>query len=784
MIKSYFITAFRNILRQKAISGIHIFGLSIGIASCLIIFLYVDHESNYDAYNRHSKNTVRISSKIHAPESDMILAGAPGPLPAVLARDYPSVVAATKLGKDAQNFVYQNVLIREQNVYTADSSIFSIFDFEFIHGNHQTALKNPGDIVLSSSLAKKYFGKSDPTGKLLTTGNGSMKITGVYRDRPGNSDLTINALRFSKFERDESWDGFDLYVYALLKPGTDLKKFTSGLAAISKDYIQPAFDKMDASEYHVELISELLEDVHFSRGKLADTPKANKNVIYMFSGLAIFILLVALLNYINLCTARSVSRAKEVGVRKVIGAGRWQLIKQFLFESFLLISVAAVFALLIAAIAVPWLEQMLQAELVIDYFSLMVFTVIIISSGILLAGFYPAFVLSGFQPIKVLKGTFSASASGNILKKIVTTTQFAIAVALIFSTIVIYRQMNYISTLDIGYDTKQLFIVHLPNDTTMKPFIRSFRNELMQKSGIGQVSLSGGLEEDGRTIGTAIVNADGKRREIMSYYFSVDDSFIDVYGMKLAEGRNLSDTLVTDHENAYIANRAFVREMGWKTGLNKEVEGWGGKGKIIGVVDDFHFKSVHNKVEPALLVFNKASMSPIAVSLKIPPSMVGEIRELFTQYFPAIAFDYSFVNDSVEQQYRKDKVTLRIFSVFTVLAVFLSALGLFALVSLILKQRQKEIGVRKVLGANGLQLFGLISKELAILMLVGSVIALPLASYLMKSWLRDFAYNSGFSWWMFIIPSVSLTFIALIVINKELFKAIKTNPAVVLKSDS
>ncbi|RYF93319.1 MAG: FtsX-like permease family protein, partial [Chitinophagaceae bacterium] len=347
---------------------------------------------------------------------------------------------------------------------------------------------------------------------------------------------------------DETFDNFDDFVFVRLKPGASRQKLIKHLQLISKRDVQPIFNKTGAKDYRAEFKIEALADVHFSKGKLGDTPKGNRNIVVMFSGLAIFILIVALLNYVNLATARSVSRAREVGVRKVIGAEKWQLIGQFLIESACLVAIAWLIAITIVAFSIHPLEQILNAKLSVEYASFIFLNIAIIIGSVLLAGLYPAFVLSGFQPSTVLKGKFTTSASGNLMKKIVTSAQFAIAFAMIFCTIVIYRQMNYITKLDLGFNAEQLVSINLPNDTTLRPSIAALKSELLKRPGIDKVSLNSGFAEDGRVIGSTLAKINGRQREVMAYYFSVDESFIDVYGMKLKEGRNFPAAIHTDQQ--------------------------------------------------------------------------------------------------------------------------------------------------------------------------------------------------------------------------------------------
>jgi putative ABC transport system permease protein len=454
MLKNYLKIAWRNLLKHKSFSLINILGLAIGIAACMIIFLYVQHELNYDQYNTKADRIARVTSTIIAPESDVVLATTPIPLADALTREYPEVESTVRLDESPQTIKLRNDPFLENDCYAADQSIFSIFSFDFLEGSAKNALQNPGSIVITKTIAKKYFGEEPALGKTLICNEKNMLVTAVVKDRPANSDMKINALISADFPKKIPWmEDFPVYTFILFKQKPDLKNFEQKLVALSTKYIKPEMAALgDDVNYKVHFDLESLANVHFSQGKLADRPKGNKQLSYVFSLLAAFILIIALLNYINLSTAKSTERAKEVGIRKVSGAMPFQLIRQFLFESFLLIAIAWLLGIIIVEISLPFFNKLLQTTLAINWAHGILFTGSIFLVTLVLAGLYPAFVLSGFSPVKVLKGNWRHSGKGVLLRKTVTITQFAIAAALIMGTTVIYNQMKFIEKKDLGFN--------------------------------------------------------------------------------------------------------------------------------------------------------------------------------------------------------------------------------------------------------------------------------------------------------------------------------------------
>jgi putative ABC transport system permease protein len=781
MIQNYLKIAWRVLLKHKSFSFINILGLSIGLATCQIIFLYVHNELTYDQYNVKSDRIVRVVSTLHAPESDVVLATTPAPLADVLKRDYPEVESTVRLENISQTVKMNNEVFREDAFFKADQSIFYIFSFDFLEGSPKDALQNPRSIVLTETIEKKYFGASPAIGKTMICNGQDLLVTGVVRDRPENSDTHIDALLSAEFSKMTAWmDDFSRFTFILFRQRPDLKKFEGKLSSLSQQYVQPALDATGDTKYKLDFHLEPLSAVHFSQGKLLeDAPKGNMQFIYVFSSLAIFILIIALLNYINLSTARSMERAKEVGIRKVSGGMRVQLMCQFLFESILLLVISCLLSFVLAEIGLPFINKLLQTHLAFHWADGLPFMGALFLVTVLLAGFYPALVLSGFRPVQVLKGNWRYSGKGAFLRKTLTIVQFAIATALIMGTTVIYFQMKFIGQKSLGFNKDQLMNIYLPQDSAYMSSVHDFQDALRRRPEIQGFTVGDGMTEGGGAMSSTITKEAGKKRELMSIFYSIDAHFLSVFQIHLAEGRNLSDSLITDKKEGFLVNEAFVKMMGWRSGIGKSIEGFDHKGKIVGVVKDFHFKSLHNLVDPLVLVYNTSRANTATV--KIKPGDLPIVKELFKQYFPVWPFDYSFFDEMISKQYEKDRITMSLFNDFTLLAIFVCCLGLYGLVALISVQRTKEIGIRKILGASLSQLLSLMTKDFIRLAFWALVIALPIAGIIMNIWLSSYAYHIPLSWWMFLIPVSLILFITLAVISRDIIRTASANPVTNLR---
>lgn len=782
MIKNYFKIAWRNMLKHKSLSIIYIFGLAIGIAACMIIFLYVHNELTYDQYNLKADRIARIATTMHAPDSDLRSATSLAPMADVLVREYPEVEAAVRLEPSPKVVRSGNDLFSEGAFYKADQSVFYIFTFEFIEGAAEGALEKPNSIVITKATEKKYFGAASAVGKSMRCGDEDFLVTGVVRDRPSNSDIQIDALLSTDFSKITSWtENFSVFTFVLFKKTPDLRNFEKKIAVIDEKYIRPEFVRMGAN-YKVLFELEPLREVHFSKNKLSDTPKGDKEINYIFLLLAIFILSIALVNYVSLSTAKSTERAKEVGIRKVSGALQFQLIFQFLFESFFFVVLSWLLAIALVLFSLPFFNRLLEIKLGLNSASNILFVIILFLSTLVLAGLYPAFVLASYRPINLVKGSFKRSAKGVFMRKAVTIAQFAIAGGLIMCTMVIYRQMKFVQRKDLGFNKEQLITIYLPDDSASRSSVVAFQNELRRRPEVSDLTVGSRLTELGVAQAPAKIEVDGVKKDLSGNYFQVDEHYLPVFQIQLKEGRNFSGNYGTDKGAAFIVNEAFVKMAGWKSAIGQEVDGFDRKGKVIGVVKNFYFKSLRNVVEPLALVYNN-NPQVNTTTIKIKTHELSAIKELHKTYFPSKVFDYAFFDDIVNSYYKQEQITLSLFNRFTLLAILVSCLGLYGFVTLMAFQRSKEVSIRKVLGASLSQVFFLLTKDFIRMVVFALIIALPVAGIVMNNWLANYAYHIPLSWWMFLIPFLLVFIITLAVISREIIKIGSIKPVENLRLD-
>jgi len=570
MLKNYLKIAWRNLLRHKAFSLINIGGLSIGIAACLLISLYVNYQLSYDDYHVKKDRIVRVTNMMRTPETDNVSVALAPTLLATALKSYPEVETAVRFEPDRAVMKVNGRLFNEGNVYKADANVFDVFSWHFKEGDAANALTDPHSIVITASIAKKYFGEGSAIGKTITCNKILCRVSAVLEDLPENSDLPVNALLPNEFSKITTWmgDDFSVYTYVLFRQRPNLDAFQRKLDVISKRDIQPELNKMGAVKYSLKFYMQPLSELHFASGYMGDTPKGDKQLIYIFSALAIVILVIALLNYINLSTARATERAKEVGVRKVNGALRSSLIRQFLFESFFVTTVALAIGLGLMLLLLPLLNGLLQTKMWLslsDYGFWIICAVVLASS--LLTGLYPAFVLSSFQPVTALKANFKHASRGLTLRKVITVTQFVMATVMIAGAFIMNRQINYIQHRSLGYNKDQVLNITLPDDSIALLRVKSFDNALRQLSSVKATAVQTGFSAgalDMAPKATTLTINNGVKRETMSNYFSVDEKFMPLLGMKLTAGRNFSDAMSTDKKQAFVVNEAFVKLVGWK----------------------------------------------------------------------------------------------------------------------------------------------------------------------------------------------------------------------------
>ena len=781
MPNNYLKITARRLLRQKTFSLINILGLSMGLAACLLIFLYVHHELSYDTYHPNADRVARLTTTIHTAGSDVAVALAPFPAGGNLARSFPEVQAVARIDEESDLVIKAGTeIFSTTNFCYSEPAIFSIFAFTFLEGTAAGALSAPNSVVLSRSMEKKYFGNQPALGKMLECNRKPYRVTAVYADQPANTDLRIDGLVSKDFSND-SWLADDFaYTYVLFHQKPDLALFNRRLSQLTA-LAQPSLDENAGNGWRLTFHAEALTDVHFSKGLQGDNPKGDRQFDRVFSALAIIILLIALLNYINLATARAAERAKEVGVRKVIGATPRALMWQFLGESTVLVTIAWLVAVGLVALALPFFDRMLDTELSWRGWTTLLIPILLFPLTVLLAGGYPALVLSRFRPISVLKGKLTGPAKGASLRKLLTVAQFVIALAMLAGVVVFLGQMQYIQHRDLGLDQRQVVHISMPDDSIAAGAAPAFYQALRQESGIRGVSVGSGLPVAGVAMNGIEVNARGKKRQLLCNSFFIDPQFLPILHIALAEGRNFSDSMATDSSDSYIVNEAFVRSIGWSSGLGQTINRDNRKGKIIGVVKDFFWKSLHNSIDPVMLIYK--TDPPNAVLVKTTPAEIPHLKQLWKTYFPSSPFEYWFMDESFNAQYKSDRTAQFLFNAFTGLAIFISCLGLYGLVSLITIQRTREIGIRKVLGASISRLVLLLSAGQLWLIGCAAVIALPLAALGAQKWLSSYAYHTSINGWMFVLPIIVLLILTLAVTGYRILRSAMANPVNSLRSE-
>jgi putative ABC transport system permease protein len=794
MFKNYIKLAFRNLWRHRVFSAINILGLAVGMTACFLIFLYVRFEMSYDNMHSKSDRIYRIICDIKTPTETMKAGGPSWAVgPHLTMGDFPQVEASVRTTGDEILVRKGNVKFQEMNSLYADSSFFQVFDFKLLRGNPKTCLNEPLNIVFSESAVKKYFGDTDPLGQtVLLTGEGfTAKVTGVMKDLPENSTIKADMLiSMNTLTRklnpglNDQWGNYGNTTYVLLRPGASATAFTKQL---------PAFlEKMNGTEMkqlnmYPTLILEKLRDVYL-RSTRDDSKTGNIKNVYIFSIVAVFILLIACFNFINLTTARSSERAKEVGIRKVVGAGKPQLTRQFIGESIIVCFIAFMITLGAAVLLLPSFNTLAGKTVSTGIFENWGFIALLFLASItigFLAGIYPAMVLSSFKPAAVLKGRFATGTKGIRLRKVLVVSQFTISIALIIAVIIVYLQLNFMRQQDLGFSKDQMMVINSNGDPARDAFINSVRVLPNVKAVTMSSSVPGGGNMGAYS---KIQNAKGEMQIANLDLYFVDFEYLTQYNVKMAAGRSFSRAFMTDTTQAMVLNEAAVKLFGYHSpadAIGRDFDQWGRKGKIIGVMKDFHFKSLQEEIKPLSMRIEPTGCS--LVSIKVAganlPSTISSIENKWNALIPARPFSYFFLDDFFDKQYRAEQRFGKLFLNFAVLAIIISCLGLLGLASYSTMQRTREIGIRKVLGATVPNIVNLLSKDFLKLVFVAVVIASPIAWLAMHQWLQDFAYRIPISWWIFAVAAVTAALIALLTVSFQAIKAAVSNPVVSLRSE-
>ncbi|HEX5025778.1 MAG TPA: ABC transporter permease [Agriterribacter sp.] len=803
MLKHYFKTSWRNLRKNKLFSFINILGLSLGITTCFIIMMYVQDELSYDRFNKNADHIARIIFTADINGGKINESVLMPPVAATMKKDFPEVKDATRIMSfGSPRIKYKDKVFKDDKFAFVDPNFFNIFTLPMIKGNAQTALLQPNTVVLTKSTAAKYFGNDDALGKTLELGNDTTlyKVTGIIEDVPVNSHFHFDLFASMTGWKDatsDSWLSSSYYTYILLKPGADLQKIASRFPGMVEKYMGPQIQKgmgLSLEQFRTKgntlgFVLQPLTSIHlYSDTSNEFEPGGNATYVYIFAGVALFMLIVACINFINLSTAGASKRAKEVGVRKVAGSGRFQLIKQFLSESILITFFSLLIALVLLQLALPAFNSISGKQLTIGIKPVLAFISLGLIVG-LLAGVYPAFYLSSFKPIAVLKGKFTGSNRNFGLRSGLVIFQFVISVALIIGTVVVYEQMKFMQNKDLGYNKNQ--VITIPNSWALGTNERVFKQQMLEDPRVLHATMSWYKPTEPNNYNNAMAYPAGNDKLIISgvnYY--VDEQYIPTLGMQMISGRNFSKNFPTD-SSAIILNETAVKALGWnaETALDKTLirqnspRGDNFPFHVIGVVKNFNFKSLHETISPLYMTLQPEGGLIFKITSNDIPGLLAAMKTKWDSYHTEEPFTFSFMDDYFNKAYATEQKTATVLNIFSVLTIFVACLGLFGLATYTAEQRTKEIGIRKVLGATVTQVTQMLSKEFLKLVSIASLIAFPVAWWGMNKWLQNFAYRIDISWWVFAIAGIAALVIALITVSFQAIKAAVANPVEALRSE-
>lgn len=804
MFRNYLKTAWRNIRKNKLFSAINILGLSLGIALCFIIMLYVQDELSYDRFNKNADNIARVVFQADINGGKINESVCMPPVAETMKNDFPQVLDATRIqDQGSSKIIYKDKVFKDDHFANADANVFSIFTLPMIKGDAKTALLQPHTVVMTESTAKKYFGVEDPIGKTIIVTADDNKpyiVTGVIKDMPVNSHFhfdILGSMISNERASEYTWMSGGFHTYLLLKPGTDIKQIEAGFPAMVKKYMGPAIQQamgLSLNDFITKGNSlgftlQPLTDIHLHSDTTTEfEPGGNEMYVYIFAGVAIFMLLVACINFINLSTAGASKRAKEVGVRKVAGSGRFQLIKQFLSESILITFFALLIAFAIVKLALPAFNNISGKQLTFDVKPILAFVGLGLIVGIL-AGIYPAFYLSSFKPIAVLKGKLTTTHKSFGLRSSLVVFQFFISVALIIGTIVVYQQMKYIQNKDLGFNKDQ--IITIPNSYVLGSNEEVFKQQMLQDPRIVNATTSWYKPAGPSNYNNALAYPQGNDNLVVNGVdFHVDEQYIPTMGMTMVSGRNFSKEFTTD-SFGIILNETAAKTFGWNntTALNKTIirqnteRGRNIAYHVIGVIKNFNFKSLHEAISPLYMTLYPEGGLIFKTKTTDVAGLLATMKKNWDSYKTEEPFSYSFMDDLFNKTYATEQKTGTILNLFSILTIFVACLGLFGLVTYTAERRTKEIGIRKVLGASVTQVTQMLSKEFLKLVIIASLIAFPAAWWAMNKWLQSFAYRIDISWWVFAIAGISALVIALITVSFQAIKAALSNPVKSLRTE-
>jgi putative ABC transport system permease protein len=793
MFKNYMKIAFRSLKKYKGYSFINITGLAIGMAVCMLIFMWILNELSYDRFHEKADRIcrttmdIKIGSTLHTP----VTLTAAGP---ALVEDFPEVITAARVDRPRRVSIrYKDKTYQEADIGFAEHAIFDIFTFPFISGDPKTALEAPNTVVITESMAKKYFGDSDPLGKILRFNNETdFSVTGVVKDVPPNSHFRFNMLRSfqtlmaSGSVRDDMWFDVRFFTYLLLDEYTDPEQLEQKLPGFIDRHLG---EVLKATGGSAQLFLQPLKSIHLYSDFERDI-SANNDIatVYLFSGIALFVLLIAGINFINLSTARSATRAQEVGMRKTLGAVRSRLIGQFLGESMIHSFLAMGLAIVLIKMSLPYFNSVIGSELTLNFFQspwlLATFLGMAFIVG-LCAGSYPAFILSSFPPVHVLKGLLKAGGSHSRFRKILVVFQFSISIALIAATIIVYKQIIFMKNKELGFNKEHVVVIPGMNESLRQSY-RSIRSEMRNLSGVVDVGASDLVPSRGHLISTFLPEGFADDQVLSMDYMNVDAHYIPTMGMEIIEGRNFSEDFATDPDESVLINETAAKKIGWEKPMGKRFvfrqPPDSGRDTIyfsvIGVVKDFHLQSLRERIEPLIIFYDYDSIGALSVRIAADniPHTLGLLEKKWKELDPNRPFNFLFLDDSFDSLYRQEDRLKTITFYFSFLAVLIGCLGLLGMASFTAEQRTKEIGIRKVLGASVPGIVRLLAKEFVLLVIAANLIALPVAYFAMNRWLQSFAYRMDIHPMIFVLSAALALTVAMITVSYQAIRAALANP--------
>jgi putative ABC transport system permease protein len=811
MLKNYFISAYRNIKKNRFYSVLNIFGPAIGITCAILILLYVREELTFDKNNKKYKQIYRLESDFNISGKATLAALVPMPMAPTLKDEYPEIKEIGRFaGFGIQDilFEYKDKKFFEDKIYFTDSTVSKIFDLNFILGSPETALNEPNTIVITRTFASRYFGSKNPMGEVLKTSNfGNCRVTGVIEDVPANSHLRFDCLismativkmtgvdRFNSRSAPSFWN-ISTFGYILLDNNADIDKLLEKFPGFYDKYMSSLGKQINAT---FRLRATRIDKVHFASKLEFDLPTGNFSYIIIFSLVGVFMLLIASLNYMNMATARSTSRSKEVGLRKVIGASKGSLISQFISESMVLVIIAMIISLAATVLILPSFNVLTDKTLKIaDLFEPGTFILIILIGLFvgLISGSYPAFYLSSFSPVEVLKSNVNPRQGKGMLRKILVVFQFAISGTLIIGTMIVSGQQSYIRNKDLGLNKENLMIIPVRDTAFINRKLQSFKDELLKLNEVKGVASSALVPPLMASKVVFQIEKDSSMVELATSFSVVDYEFIDVMQMKILKGRNFDKSITSDLNKSFIVNETAVRAFGWgdnplgkrvRFGLNPATGVAQRDGVVIGVVKDFHFTSIHNQIEPFIFVLsgNPNSYFYVRLAGNNISAAIENVKKVQQDMGNSLPFNYFFFSDKLNEMYTSENKLNSLFNVFSLMTIFIACLGLLGLTSYVTEQRSRETGLRKIMGARVDQVVWLLNKDFLILVLFSNLISWPVSFYLMDKWIASFAYKMEFGLSPFVLStlipflvSMLLTLlIAILTISSLSVKAARANP--------